>query len=263
MYALSPYSGPVDTASWDTILADVRRQIGLASAGKVLASSAGGESHRNWTYTAPVDEATAEALVAYWLAVGARVGYPKLLSAARGFYKRADGRIKVLSSGDTSAIANVIDEGVAALEQVQAFRDKRMAGIYRGLGENRRADEIERAQQLAYQQSNAYIIAGTAKDTAKDIAKGLEKAGRIITNKKPPGTPDWLWWLQRNAVWLGVGALTLGVAYFYLRPVLAPLLKVRDAAAAASSRAADKAVSRIDQVARNPRRRRRLRRSRR
>jgi hypothetical protein len=262
MYALSPYHGPVDTLSWDGVLADVRRQIGLAASGKTLASSAGGESHKNWFYTAPIDEASAEALVAYWMAVGARVGYPKLLQEARRFYKRADGRIKLLSSGDTSGIANVIDEGVAALEKVEAFRDKRMAGIYRGLGQNRRADEIDRAQQLAFQQSNAYIIGGTIKGTAQDIGKGLEKVGRVLTNKKPPGTPDWLWWLQRNAVWLGVGALTLGVGYFYLRPVLAPLFKVRDAAAAASSRAADKAVARIDQVARNPRRRR-LRRSRR
>lgn len=263
MYALSPYHGPVDTASWDSMLADVRRQIADASAGKVLASSAGGESHRNWTYTAPVDEATAEALVAYWLAVGARVGYPSLLSAARGFYSRADGRIKLLSSGDASGIRKVIDEGVAALDKAQAFKDKRMAGIYRGLGMKRRADEIDRAQQLAYQQSNLYIIEGTAKGAAKDVMTGLEKAGRIITNKKPPGTPAWLWWLQRNAFIVGVGALALGAAYFYLRPVLAPLFKVRDAAAAASSRAADKAVARIDQVARNPRRRRRLRRNRR
>lgn len=263
MHPLAPYHGPVDTASWDSMLADVRGQIGLASAGKVLASGSGGESRRNWVYSAPIDEAQAEALVAYWLAVGARVGYPALLSAARGFYSRADGRIKALSSSGPSGIARIIDEGVAALEKVQAFKDKRMAGIYRGLGMNRRADEIETAQQLAYQQSNAYIIGGTVKGAAKDVAAGLEKAGRILTNKKPPGTPDWLWWLQRNAVWLGVGALTLGVGYFYLRPVLAPLFKVRDAAAAASSRAADKAVARIDQVARNPRRRRRLRRSRR
>ena len=259
MYALSPYHGPVDTASWASMLADVRGQISLASAGKVLASSAGGESRRNWVYSAPIDEAQAEALVAYWLAVGARVGYPSLLSAARGFYSRADGRIKALSSSGPSGIARIIDEGVAALDKVKAFEDKRMAGIYRGLGQHRRADEIGRAQALASQQSNAYILTGTAKDTAKKVGQGLEKAGRLLTNEKPTGTPEWLWWLQRNALWLGVGALTLGVGYFYLRPVLAPLLKVRDAAAAASSRAADKAVARIDQVARNPRRRRRLR----
>jgi hypothetical protein len=258
MYPLAAYHGPVDTATSDTNIADERRQIGLASAGKVLASSAGGESHRNWTYTAPVDEATAEALVAYWLAVGARVGYPSLLSAARGFYSRADGRIKALSSGDVSGIRNVIDEGVRALDGASAFKDRRMAGVYRGLGQNRRAEEIERAQALAYQQSNAYIIAGTAKDTAKDIAAGLEKAGRIITNKTPPGTPDWLWWLQRN-VWLMLGVGAAGIAaWIFLKPVLAPILGVRDAAAAASRRASDKAITSLGSVARNPRRRRRF-----
>jgi hypothetical protein len=263
MHYLAPYGGPVDTASWDSILSDVRTQIGNASAGRVLASGSGGESHRTWSYSAPVDEATAEALVAYWLAVGARVGYPGLLSAARSFYARADGRVKLLSSSDASRITSVIDEGVRALDAVNAFKDKRMAGIYRGLGMNRRADEIKQSQDLAYQQSNAYIIKGTIKDSAKKVGKGLEKVGRVITNEKPPGTPTWLWWIQRNAILLGVGAATLGVAYIYLRPVLAPLFKVRDAAAAASGRAADKAVARIDQVARNPRRRRRLRRSRR
>jgi len=258
MYPLAAYHGPVDTLSWDKVLADVRRQIGLASAGKVLASSSGGEMHRNWFQTAPVDEASAEALVAYWLAVGARVGYPSLLSAARGFYSRADGRIKALSSGDASGIRNVIDEGVRALDAANAFRDKRMAGIYRGLGMNRRAEEIERAQALAYQQSNAYIIGGTVKGVATDVATGLEKAGRVITNKKPPGTPEWLWWFQRN-LWLALGVGAVGIAaWIYLKPVLAPLFKVRDAAAAASQRASDKAITSLGSVARNPRRRRRF-----
>lgn len=264
MHYLAPYAGPVDTASWDSILADVRKQIGNASAGRVLASSAGGESHRNWTYSAPVDEATAEALVAYWLAVGARVGYPALIASARSFYTRADGRVKLLSTSDASRITSVIDEGIRALDAVNAFKDKRMAGIYRGLGANRRADEIQRSQDLAYQQSNAYIvIEGTKANARKGIA-ALDKVGRYITNEKPPGMPNWLWWLKRNALMLGVGAVVLGVGYLYLKPVLAPLFKVRDAAAAASSRAADKAVARINQVAQNPRRRRRrLRRSRR
>jgi hypothetical protein len=225
----------------------VRRQIGLASAGRVLASSAGGESHRNWFYSAPVDEASAEALVAYWLAVGARVGYPALLVDARRFYTRADGRIKALSSSDASGISNVIDEGVAALERVKAFQDRRMAGIYRGLGMNRRADEIERAQQLAYQQSNAYVVIEGTKDVARKGARGLEKAGRVLRNEPPPGTPRWLWWIQRNALFLGIGAVALGVAYLYLSPFLAPLLKARDAA-----------VARIGTATKNPRRRRRF-----
>jgi hypothetical protein len=260
MYALAPYHGPVDTLAWDNVLAEVRAQISAATAGKVLTSSAGGGlTTKNWFYTAPVDEASAEALAAYWLAVGARVGYPALLTAARGFYTRAAGRYKWASSGSASGIAGIIDEAVRALDASGAYKDRRMAGIYRGLGMNRRASAIEQAQALAYQQSDLRILTDTAKETAKDVAKIGEKAGRIITNKKPPGTPDWLWWIQRN-VWLmvGVGAASIA-AWLFLKPILAPVLGVRDAAAAASRRAADKAVARIGTVARNPRRRRRLR----
>ena len=257
MYPLAAYHGSVDTASWDTILADVRRQIGNESAGTVLASSTGGEAHRNWTQVAPVDAATAEAQVAYWLAVGARVGYPSLLSAARGFYVRADGRVKALSSGDVSGIRNVIDEGVRALDGANAFRDRRMAGVYRGLGLNRRAEAIERSQALARQQSDLYILTQTTKDTVKDVAKIGEKVGNIIGDKKPPGTPDWLWWFQRN-LWFVVGGSVAAIAaWLFLKPVLAPLFGVRDAAAAASRRASDKAITSLGSVAKNPRRRRR------
>jgi len=244
------------------MLADARRQIGNASAGRVVAVAGSGESHRSWTYSAPVDVAQAEALVAYWLAVGARVGYPALLAEARRFYSRADGRIKVLSSGSPAEIATVINEGVAALDGVKAFQDRRMAGIYRNLGQNRRADDIERAQALAYQQSNAYVVIEGTKDVARKGGAALEKAGRLLRDERPKGTPPWLWWLQKNAIWLGVGAVTLGVAYLYLAPILAPLLRVRSAAAAAAGRAADRAVGRMDQVAKNPRRRRRFNRRR-
>jgi hypothetical protein len=260
MHALAAYHGPVDTLSWDKVLAEVRKQISAATAGRVLSSAVGGGLvTSNWFYTAPTDAASAEAYVAYWLAVGARVGYPALATAARAFYTRAAGRYKWASSGSASGIASVIDEGVRALDAANAYKDRRMAPLYRNFGLNSRADAIERAQGRADEQSSLRILVDTAAASAADVGKGLEKVGRVITNKKPPGTPDWLWWIQRNA-WLVAGLGVAGVAaWFVLGPVLAPILGVRDAAAAASRRAADKAVARIGTVARNPRRRRRLR----
>lgn len=246
------------STAWARVLSEVRKQISAAQAGQALTSTAGAGT-TNWFWSAPTDTAAANALVAYWLAVAARLGYPALLTAAQRFYNTAAGAWTTFASTSPTDIRNVIDLGVAALDSAGAYQDRRLAGIYRAFGQQRRADQIEQAQVLDYSKSTRAIVAGTVKGTAQDIASGLEKAGRVITDKKPPETPDWLWWLQRNAWFVVGGTVAVGALYLFLRPVLAPALRVRDAAAAASSRAADKAVARIGTVARNPRRRRRVR----
>jgi hypothetical protein len=213
----------------------------------------------NWAWSPPTDTAAANALVAYWLAIAARLGSPQLLAASKGFYATAAGAWTTFASGSPSAIAAVLNQGVAALDSVGAYKDRRFAGIYRAFGQAQRADLIEREKALAYERSTTAIVAGGVKGTAADVAKIAEAAGRVITDKKPPGTPDWLWWLQRNAWFVVGGTVAVGALYLFLRPVLAPALGVRDAAAAASRRLASKATARIGTVAANPRRRRRLR----
>jgi hypothetical protein len=243
--------------SWSQVLAEARTQINAAASQQYLTAT-NAVVTKNWFWSSPTTVAAANALVAYWLALGARLGYPALLTSARSFYAAASQ--STVPDVRVAQIQKVIAQGVGALDAAGGLKDRRLAGIYRGLGEIAKADRIDSAQWRAFEQSGIGIAAGTAKGTAVDVAKIAEKAGRVITDKKPPGTPAWLWFLQRNAWFVAGGALALGIAYVYLRPVLAPLTRVRDAAAAASSRAADKAVARIGTVARNPRRRRQSRR---
>lgn len=242
--------------SWEQVLAEVRAQIS-ASLNQQYVTSVTTVPTKNWFWTAPTSVAAANALAAYWLAVGSRLGYPALLASARSFYATASKSWPTLSSTDVSQIQVVLERAVIALDAAGGLKDRRLAGVYRGLGQSAKATAIEASQQRAYEQSAVGIAAGTVKGTATDVAKVGESVGRVITGKKPPGTPAWLWFLQRNAWFLVGGAVVLGAAYVYLRPVLAPLSKVRDAAAGASRRAADIAAARLDRVARNRRRSRR------
>jgi len=246
------------SAAWDRVLREVRAQISAAVAGQTLTSTAGAGT-TNWFWSPPTDVAAANALVAYWLAVGARLGYPGLVAPAQRFYAAAAGAWTTFASTAATDIAGIIDQGVVALDSVGAYKDRRFAGIYRAFGQQRRADQIAATQALDYQRSTQAIVAGTVKGTAADIAKIAESAGRVITDKKPSGTPDWLWWLQRNAWFVVGGTVAVGALYLFLKPVLAPAVGVRDAAAAAARRAAGKATARLSTVASNPRRRRRLR----
>lgn len=242
--------------TWAQVSAEVRAQLEAASAGQVIASPQAIVT-KNWFWTAPTNTASAYALSAYWLAVAARVGYPSLVNPARAFF--AEASRTAVPSMDPAAIKAVLSKAVVALDAAGGLKDRRLAGVYRGMGEWSKASSIERAQALEYQQSTRGILTGTVKGTATDVAAIGEQAGRVITGKKPPGTPEWLWFLQRNAWFLIGGTVAVGALYLFLRPVLAPLTGVRDAAAAASRRASDKAIERIERVARNPRRRRRSR----
>jgi enamine deaminase RidA (YjgF/YER057c/UK114 family) len=244
------------TLSWNDVLAEIRAQIDAAAAGKLIASPQSVVT-KNWFWTAPSNTVSAYALVAYWFAVAARVGYPALLQEARRYYAEATSRS--VPSIATADIQRVLARAVTALDAAGGLKDRRLAGVYRGLGEWSKAASIASAQQRAYEQSGIGIAAGGIIGTGADLIKIGEKAGRVITDKKPPGTPQWLWFLQRNAWFLVGGTVAVGALYLFLKPVLAPLTGVRDAAAAASRRAAGKAVERIERVARNPRRRRRSR----
>jgi hypothetical protein len=263
------YGAPVAKMSWEKALGLAREQLYAARAGRTIPSlqGSGGVVIPNYFSLAPISVEAAYLHKAYWLAAAARLGYPGLLGPAQ---KALDDAISerglgVWSDDDVSKISQVMKTGSTALDSVGGTKDRRLASAYLKFGGGAKSGEIETSQRYDYETSTPYWVIEGTKDVGRRGVEALDRAGRILRDERPPGTPKWLWWLQRNALWLGVGAVTLGVAYVYLRPVLAPLLKVRDAAAAASTRAADKAAGRLDQVARNRRRnpRRRIRRSRR
>jgi hypothetical protein len=244
MYGYTPGS-----TTYTAQLALVGEQITAATKGQFLATY-NTITHPGSFWNAPATVGAANLLAAYWLAVAARLGYTSLLPAANRFYQTARA---ASSSGSADARKSVLQSAVASLDQSGAKADKRLAPIYVVLGGGQSSDRLALADQLAYDQSTRGKIVGAAGATLKTVGSGLETGGRLLTGQRPPETPPWLWWLQRNAFWLGVGAVTLGVGYVYLRPVLAPLTRVRDAAASASQRMADKAVARISS---NPRRNR-------
>lgn len=227
---------------WEDSLKAVRTQIGYAVAGKRVASVAAAGA-TNWFWSSPTDVASALAVGAYWLAVGARLGYPGLVAPARALYDEAKSAWKWTSSGSATAIRTTLDRAVSALDAVGGTKDLRLAPIYRVFGIIRDPTGVERAQARATEASLTGQLVGAAKASAADVTKGLETTGRLITDKKPPGTPDWLWWIQRNGFWLAVAGGVGLVGYVYLSPILAPLGRVRQAAT----------------LAHNPRRRRRSR----
>ena len=88
--------------AWADVLKAVRAQISAAVQGKTLrAVNEAGTT--NWFWTPATDTAAANALVAYWLAVAARLGSPQLLAAAQGFYATASGAWTSLASSSPSA----------------------------------------------------------------------------------------------------------------------------------------------------------------
>lgn len=238
------FGSPVSKLSDDEMIRLAREQIDLATAGQTVASASNVVTPSGLV-SAPTDTRRANAFVAYWLAVGARIGYANLLPAARRFVEEASGTF--WASEDTAKIRSIVRDGVQALDAVGGVKDRRLAGIYKVFQIGGRIEDIDLSKQYAYETSYTYVVTEGTKDVGRKL-KRVASGENPLAKKRPPGVPAWLWWLKQNA-WIAVGVGAVGlVGFVYLRTVLTPVLAARRAAKALSGPKA------------NPRRNRRSRR---
>lgn len=197
-------------------LTDAAAQITAATKGQFLGAY-NAIAHSSAFFNAPATVGSANLLAAYWLAVAARLGYTKLLVQANRAYQAARSGSTSSSSVERTA---VLRAAISALDSVGAKSDRRVAPIYALLSSAQSEERQALSEQIAYERSTTGQIVGAAAATGKTLASGLESGGRLLTGERPPGTPPWLWWVQRNAFWATVIGGVGFVGYLYLRPML-------------------------------------------
>ena len=76
-----------------------------------------------------------------------------------------------------------------------------------------------------YQQSARGIITGTVKGSIRDATKAASQAsdvvkrgGALITGERPDDVSPTSWWIQKNAVRIGVGLIGVAVLAYVFRP---------------------------------------------
>ena len=199
------------------------------------------ERHPQGAWSAPTSVWAAYHRAAYWLAVGARVlvargqrnEAARLLSASAQYSRQ--GRVSsttraFIFTGSTEAAAQ-IQQQAAQLASAAGLPD---IAVILTQGSSYEAQQAARSYE--YQRSARGVVTGTVKGTARDAikagetgAKIAQRGGQYITGERPQGTTEIGWWIERNAVRLGVGLVAVSVAAWVLRPYL-------QAARAAASR---------------------------
>lgn len=245
------YGYTPENTTYTKQLDQTAQQLRLASEGKFI-KAYNEVTHSGSFWNAPSTVGGANLRAAYWLAIAARLGYTQVLGDANQFYKAAQRNSS--ATGQSERVA-VLKAAVGALDRVGANKDKRVAPLYSLLGSAQDASRLALSTQLQYEQSTGGQLWEATKQTAKDVSNPLQTAAALWSGKKPPGESDMGWMLKKALFWTAIiGGVGL-VGYFYVRPLLAPLTRVRDAAARAGHRAAAKAEEKLDRLASNPRRR--------
>ena len=253
---MASYGFTPASTSWSKQSSVVAEQLRLAQQGRFIKAYNEITTPSSF-FVAPSTVRSAYLDAAYWLAVVARLGYTQVLSQANQFYQQAQS-----SSTSTDAAARVapLQRAISALSTSGASRDKRVAPVLATLRTLSGAEALARSSELQAGLSTTGQIRGALTQTAKDVSVPFQTVAAIWSDKKPATMGETEWWLKKHAFWLAVIGGVGVVGYFYLRPLLAPLTRVRDAAAKAGHRIAEKAETRLSRVAANPRRRRAARR---
>lgn len=252
------YGFTPSSTTWTKQAGVVAEQLRLAQQGRFIKTYNEVATPSSF-FTAPSTVRSAYLDAAYWLALAGRLGYTQVLGQAGQFYRQAQ---SASTSTDVAARTAPLRTAIAALTDAGAARDKRAAPIFSVLQTLAGSEALARSSALQAEIGTGGQIKGALQQTAKDTGTPFAAFASYWSGRKPPGMGDTEWWIKKHAFWLAVVGGVGAVGYFYLRPLLAPLTRVRDAAAEAGHRVAEKAETRLSRVGRNPRRRRAPRRRR-
>lgn len=250
------YGFTPSSTTWTKQSSVVAEQLRLAQQGRFIKAYNEVATPSSF-FTAPSTVRSAYLDAAYWLALAGRLGYTQVLGQASQFYRQAQ---SASTSTDAAARKAPLQAATDALTNAGASRDKRVAPILTVLRTLAGSEALTRSADLQAEISTAGQIKGALAQTVKDAGTPFLTLANYWSDRKPSGMGDTEWWIKKHAFWLAVIGGTAAVGYLYLRPLLAPLTRVRDAAAKAGHRVAEKAETRLSRVGRNPRRRRAARR---
>lgn len=247
-YGFTPAS-----TTWTNQSQTVAEQLRLASRGSFIKAYNEVTTPGSF-FNAPSSVRSAYLSAAYWLAIAGRLGYTGVLSTAGSLYKQA--QTASTSTNEAQRRAPLTAAG-AALTAAGAAKDKRAAPIFSVLSSLSASEALARSEALQSDISAVGQVKGALAQTARDVRSPFDTVAALWSGKKPKGMSDLEWTLKKYGFWFVVLGGTALVGYVYVRPLLAPLTRVRDAAARAGHRAAAKAEGKLDRLASNPRRRRR------